>query len=257
MQVVIFAGGLGTRLAEKTSTVPKPMVTVGEFPILDHIMNIYSLQGHKEFIIACGYKQDVIKRYFHDKLSLGRTLTLDFDSKNLVTEINERYQGWSIKLIDTGELTQTGSRLTKLRQHLNDEFFVTYGDGVGNVDLEKLLSQHKKHNALITLTTVNPKSRYGSVQVVNDKVVSFTEKPAFTEEVVNAGFMVMNKQFLKFIDPNSETIVLENEPFSAAVAQNAMSSYFHDGFWHPMDTLRDNMKLNDLWKNGHPPWLDF
>ncbi len=255
MQVVIFAGGLGTRLSEKTNSIPKPMINIGNIPIIEHIMEIYSIQGHTEFVIACGYKQEVIKRYFYEKLFLGSDLHIDFNKKESLSIIKNKYKGWKISLIDTGNLTQTGSRLLKLKPFLNDKFFLTYGDGVGNVNLQNLVDQHNKTKAEITITTINPTSRYGSLVVKGNKVKTFIEKPEFSLEIVNAGFMLLNKSFLKYIVANQSNIPLEAEPFQRAVKDGVMGAFHHRGFWHPMDTLRDNIKLNKLWDEGNPPWL--
>ena len=256
MQVVIFAGGLGTRLSEKTNSIPKPMVKIGNMPILEHIMDIYSIQGHTEFIIACGYKQEIIKRYFYEKLTLGKDLHIQFNKEKRISTIENKYKNWKISLIDTGFLTHTGSRLLKLKPFLDDQFFLTYGDGVGNVNLKNLINQHYQTKAEITITTINPTSRYGSLIVKGNKVKTFIEKPEFSSEIVNAGFMFLNKSFLRFIDTDEVNIALEAEPFQRAVNNGVMGAFHHSGFWHPMDTLRDNIKLNKLWNEGNPPWLE-
>ena len=256
MQVVIFAGGFGTRLSEKTNTIPKPMINIGETPILEHIMDIYSMQGYTEFIIACGYKQEIIKNYFYDKLTLGKDLHIDFENESYSRVIENKYKNWKISLIDTGFSTQTGSRLLKLKPFLKDNFFLTYGDGVGNVNLQSLLDQHNQTKVNITITTINPRSRYGSLVAEENKVQKFIEKPEFSSEIVNAGFMVLNKNFLKYINSESNNIALEAEPFQKAVKDRMMGVFHHTGFWHPMDTLRDNIKLNKLWEEGNSPWLE-
>lgn len=255
MQVVILAGGLGTRLAEKTKNIPKPMVEVGGIPIIEHIMRIYSKQGHCNFLIACGYKQEAIKRYFYEKLQLGNDLTIDFSDRKITNSSPSTYKNWRVSMIDTGQLTQTGSRLKKLENYLDDRFFLTYGDGVGNVDLDRLLTVHSVNDAQLTVTSVHPVSRYGSLLLDGDRVAEFDEKPEFNTKRVNAGFMVVQKEFLNQIPPNSEDIVLENEPFNKAVNDRKMCAYHHTGFWHPMDTLRDNIKLNELYSDGQAPWF--
>lgn len=255
MQVVIFAGGLGTRLSEKTHSLPKPMVTIGHIPILEHIMDIYSMQGHTDFLIACGYKQEIIKKHFYEKLSLGKDLHIDFKKEKYSRVIENKYKNWKVSLIDTGILTQTGSRLRKLKPYLHEEFFLTYGDGLGNVNLELLTEQHHLTKSEITITTINPKSRYGSLVVQGNQVQNFIEKPEFSSEIVNAGYMMLNKSFLKYIDPDDDNIALESEPFQRVVKNKVMGAYHHKGFWHPMDTIRDNISLNELWDQGDPPWL--
>lgn len=256
MQVVIFAGGLGTRLSEKTKDVPKPMVEIGNIPILEHIMEIYASQGHTDFIIACGYKQNIIKRYFQDQFFLGSNAIFDFSTKTASNQITSKYSNWKISLIDTGLHTQTGSRLKLLEPYLDDEFFLTYGDGLGNVNLSSLLTQHQSTDAEITITTVNPESRYGSLSVNGTAVTDFVEKPKFNTAIVNAGYMTVNKRFLRHIDPNDPSIPLEGEPFKQAVLAKKMHAYHHNGFWHPMDTLRDNITLNDIFDTGQKPWLN-
>lgn len=256
MQVVIFAGGLGTRLSEKTKDVPKPMVEVGNTPILEHIMEIYAKQGHSDFLIACGYKQNVIKRYFYEQFSLGTNLSLDFNAKTSSCMISSKYDKWRVSLIDTGLNTQTGARLKLLEPYLEEEFLLTYGDGLGNVDISKLLSQHRSNGAEITITTINPKSRYGSLVVEGSRVAEFVEKPKFNSTIVNAGYMALNKSFLRHIEANDLSIALESEPFERVVRCNRMHAYHHTGFWHPMDTLRDNLALNEIWNSGQKPWLE-
>lgn len=255
MQVVIFAGGLGTRLSEKTNSIPKPMVNIGGIPILEHIMDIYSNQGHTDFIVACGYKQEIIKRYFYEKFYLGKNLHIEFNKEEYSRNVENKYNDWKISLIDTGFSTLTGSRLKKLEPYLQNEFFLTYGDGLGNINLQNLVEQHNESKVDITITTINPKSRYGRLFVEGNKVKKFIEKPEFSSEIVNAGFMFLNKNFLKYIDTDTDNVALEGEPFQRAVKDNVMGAYHHTGFWHPMDTLRDNIRLNSLWDQGDPPWL--
>lgn len=256
MQTVILAGGLGTRFSEKTSLIPKPLIRVGNDPILLHIMKIYAQQGHTDFIIAGGYKVDHIKKYFIDAMHSKTDVEIDY-SDNRVVALSTNWLtqcGVTIKIIDTGLHTQTGSRLLRLREHLNHQFMLTYGDGLGNVNLSNLNEVHTKNNALVTISGVRPQSRYGKLISKGDKIESFIEKPKFDDELVNAGFMLVQKEFLKLI-PNDTDVMIEDQPFKSAIKTDRMHVYEHNGFWHPMDTLRDQRKLNELIAKDETPWL--
>lgn len=257
MQTVIFAGGLGTRFSEMTDLVPKPLIKIGEDPILVHIMRIYIQQGHKDFVIAGGYKVAEIKKYFLEELRAGNDIEINYRTKEVV-DLSTSWlhdAGISIKVIDTGLSTQTGSRLLRLKDYLDDTFMLTYGDGLGNVDFSALRRIHHQSKSLITITGVKPKSRYGKLVADGSSIHSFVEKPQFDSELVNAGFMMVEKGFLDFVS-NADDIMIEEAPFKKAIKLRKMHVYEHRGFWHPMDTLRDQRKLNEYVSKGQVPWLE-
>ena len=226
MKVVILAGGLGTRISEYTKSIPKPMIKAGKFPLLLHIMKHYSSFGYKDFYIALGYKGRVIKEYFKKK------------------KFN-----WNINLINTGQNTMTGGRLKRLKKYLgNEDFFLTYGDGLSNVNLKKLLKFHKKNKKLVTLTAVRPPARFGAIKIKSNLVNYFKEKSKMDEGWINGGFFVMNAKFLNFIK-NSQTF-LEKEPLERATKQKQLAAFKHRGFWQCMDTKRDKDKLDEILKKN-------
>ena len=231
MQVVILAGGFGTRLAEETDVIPKPMVSIGGTPILEHIMNYYSMFGHKEFIIALGYKADVIREYF----------------------INNPRHDLCIQLVDTGLETSTGGRVKFLEPLLHQEFMLTYGDGLSNVNLDALIYHHKKSNRIATVTAVRPPARFGTIEISNGLVTKFAEKDPQDSGWINGGFFVCNKSILGVILDPTES--LESAPMRMLVEMGQLASYQHSGWWQPMDTLRDKRTLESLWELGNPPWI--
>ena len=231
MKVVILAGGKGTRISEYTKILPKPMIKVGNKPILEHIIDYYIKFGFKDFIIASGYKHSIIKNYFNKK----------------------KYQSAKVKVINTGVETLTGSRLKKLSNELKETFMLTYGDGVSNINLKKLLNFHKKNKKKITLTAVHPPARFGELSIDKDTVTSFEEKPQLQKGWINGGFFVVEPEFLKLI--GSKNVMLERSPLKKAVKSNNLGAYKHTGFWFCMDTLRDQKVLNNLIKNNNSPWL--
>lgn len=256
MQVVILAGGHGSRLSERTDKIPKPLVEIGGYPIILHIIEIYARQGHKEFIIAGGYKVDQFKFYFSQLRDVNNDISINYSNGSL-KQLNSHWLqklGVVVKIIDTGLHTQTGSRLKRLSTYLDDTFMLTYGDGVGNVNLSELKKIHDKNSALITITGVKPKSRYGKLVSEGHKIKSFVEKPKFDGELVNAGYMMISKKFLELID-NENDVLIENEPFKRAIKKEKMYVYEHLGFWHPMDTLRDQRNLDRMTINKPVPWL--
>ncbi len=230
MKVVILAGGKGTRISEYTKILPKPMIKIGKKPILEHIINYYIKFGFKDFIIATGYKHKVIKNYFKNK--------------NLYVKI---------KVINTGVKTLTGSRLKRLSGELNETFMLTYGDGLTNLNLNKLLKFHLKNKKKITLTAVHPPARFGELSLNGNRVTSFEEKPQLQKGWINGGFFVIEPEFLKFIE--NKNVMLERSPLKKAVKTNNLGAYKHKGFWFCMDTMRDKKVLDNLIKNKKSPWL--
>ncbi|NJL44623.1 MAG: glucose-1-phosphate cytidylyltransferase [Leptolyngbyaceae cyanobacterium SM2_3_12] len=254
MKAVIFAGGLGTRLSEETSIKPKPMVEVGNRPILWHIMKIYSAHGINDFIICCGYKGYVIKEYFANYFLHMSDVTFDLRFNQMNVHAGNA-EPWKITLIDTGETTMTGGRLKRVREHIGSETFcLTYGDGVCDVDVTKLVKFHQEQDSLATLTAVQPPGRFGAIALSDEqtRISSFHEKPEGDGAWINGGYFVLEPQVIDFID-GDETI-WEQEPLKKLANMGQLSAFKHAGFWQPMDTLRDKNKLEDLWATGQAPW---
>ena len=231
VQVVILAGGFGTRLSEETDLIPKPMVRIGGLPILQHIINFYSRFGHKDFVIALGYKAEVIIEYFKS---------------------NENF-GLDIKLVDTGLETSTGGRIKKLKDILADEFMLTYGDGLSNVNIDELLDHHKKFGKIATVTAVRPPARFGTIEISNGIVTKFAEKDPQDAGWINGGFFCLNKKVCEYI--SDLTISFESEPLRQLVGIQELTAFEHNGWWQPMDTLRDKRTLESIWDKGDAPWL--
>ena len=251
MQAVILAGGLGTRLSEETSLKPMPMVEIGGKPILWHIMKIYSHYGVNEFIICLGYKGEIIKEFFRDYYVLNSDITINL--KDNSCEIHkDNSEDWKITLVDTGEVTQTGGRLKRVQKFLEDDFFFTYGDGLSDVNIKKLYQHHLNSNALATLSAVFAPGRFGALSISKDRVTSFKEKPLGDNSRINGGFFVLNKKVIDLID--SDETIWEKSPLENLSKNNQLAAYLHDGFWQPMDTLRDKMYLSELWENQEAPW---
>ena len=254
MKAVILAGGLGTRLAEETSIKPKPMVEIGGMPILWHIMKIYSFYGINDFIICCGYKGYVIKEFFANYFLHQSDIT--FDIKNNDIKIHhKRTEDWKVTLVDTGLDTMTGGRLKRVEEYLKgeDEFFFTYGDGLADINLIEVLNFHKNHGKIATITSVFPPGRFGALQIENDnQVIKFQEKPKGDGALINGGFFVLSKKVFDYIDGDST--IWEEEPLKNITKDGQLMSYKHEGFWHPMDTLRDKQKLNQLLEINQAPW---
>jgi glucose-1-phosphate cytidylyltransferase len=254
MKTIILAGGLGSRLSEETVLRPKPMVEVGGRPILWHIMNIYAAHGVDEFIIALGYKAEVIKEYFLNFYAINNDLTIDLTSGRTV--IHEGNQPkWKVHLVDTGLYTQTGGRLRRLRKWLKDDetFMCTYGDGVADVDITSLLRFHANHGKLATVTTVRPPARFGRIGYQEDRVLEFYEKTESSDGWINGGFFVFSAKVLDYIE-NDETI-LERVPVERLAADGQLMGYRHHGFWSCMDTLKEKNFLEELWAGGKAPWV--
>ena len=253
MKVVILAGGLGTRLSEETQLKPKPMVEIGGKPILWHIMKIYSHYGYNNFIICLGYKGYLIKEYFVNYAVHQSDLTVDIKNGSIDVHQNTA-EPWKVTLIDTGEKTMTGGRIKRIQKYLNSEtFMMTYGDGVGNIDIDNLLGFHKTSGKLATVTSSMPSGRFGILKMDENNIVkSFHEKPAGDGGWVNAGFFVFEPEIFDYIEGDST--MLEREPLEGLSRDRQLAAYKHDGFWKPMDTLRDNDQLESLWVSGNSPW---
>ena len=252
MKVVILAGGFGTRLSEETIVKPKPMVEIGGKPILWHIMNIYWAYGYKEFIIALGYKGEVIKEYFLNYYNLNSDLTI-FLKTGEVKASKNCFRDWIVHLIDTGLNTMTGGRLYRLRDKLKDgTFMLTYGDGVGNINIHRLVQFHKSHGKIATVTAVRPSARFGGIKFDGDRVKEFTEKPQTGEGWINGGFFVFEPKIFEYID--GDDTILEREPLENLVLDGQLMAYKHEDFWQCMDTLRDKRYLEELWQKGNAPW---
>ncbi len=252
MQVVILAGGLGTRLSEMTDARPKPMVDIGDRPMLRHVMEIYAQQGHADFVVALGYLGHVVKRYFHDWCTIGGDMDVDLGRGTLERGEQTRVP-WRVRLLDTGLRSQTGGRVARLAPVLDDRFFLTYGDGVADVDLAALLDCHVRAGALATITAVRPPARFGAIEMDGARVTTFDEKPQVGEGWINGGFMVLEKRIVERI-AGDET-VLERDVLSALAREGKLAAWRHEGFWHPMDTLRDVRVLEGLYAGEQPPWL--
>ncbi|MDC7689671.1 glucose-1-phosphate cytidylyltransferase [Vogesella indigofera] len=253
MKAVILAGGLGTRISEETSVRPKPMVEIGGKPILWHIMKIYSHYGINEFVICCGYKGYVIKEYFANYFLHMSDVT--FDMSNNKMEVHQRYaEPWRVTLVDTGEDTMTGGRLKRVRNYVeNDEAFCfTYGDGVSNVNIAQLIEFHKAQGVNATLTSTYPPGRFGALDIHDGKVTTFKEKPKGDGGMINGGFFVLSPKVIDLID--NDASIWEREPLEHLAQNNQLAAFPHEGFWQPMDTLRDKVYLEELWQSGKAPW---
>ena len=255
MKIAILAGGHGTRLAEETVIKPKPMVEIGGRPILWHIMMLYSHHGFNEFAVALGYKGEYIKKYFADYSALSGNLTVSIgrDNTNSVIQHSDPHPPWQIDLIETGHDTLTGGRVKRLGPHLGDgTFMLTWGDGVSDVNIRRLLAYHRSHGKLATVTAVRPPARYGHMVFDGDRVSRFEEKPQTAEGWINGAFFVLEPQVLEYID--GDETMFEHAPMERLAADGQLMAYRHEGFWACMDTLRDKTKLEELWQSGERPW---
>ena len=252
MKAVILAGGLGTRIAEETAVRPKPMVEVGGKPILWHILKHYSHHGIHDFIICLGYKGYLIKEYFANYFL--HTSDVTFDLANNRMEVHHRHcEPWKVTLVETGEHTQTGGRLKRVREYLGGETFCfTYGDGVSDVDLDELIKTHRAHRRLATVTAVQPPGRFGALDVNGSRITRFKEKPNGDRGWISGGFFVVEPRALDHVQDDST--VWEKGPMERLAVEGQMTAYPHTGFWHPMDTLRDKMRLDEMWTSGEAPW---
>jgi glucose-1-phosphate cytidylyltransferase len=252
MKAVILAGGLGSRLSEETDTRPKPMIEIGGKPILWHVMKIYSSHGINDFIVCLGYKGYVIKEYFANYFLHTSDVTFDMQNNNMVVHQNHA-EPWKVTLVDTGENTMTGGRLKRVAPYLdNEDFCFTYGDGVGDVDIKAIISQHNKTGKLATVTATQPPGRFGVLEFEENLVKNFAEKPQGDGSWINGGFFVLSPRVIDYIDGDSS--IWEREPMQKLAQTGQMSVYFHNGFWQPMDTLRERHLLEDLWRTGKAPW---
>ena len=254
MKVVILAGGFGTRISEESHLRPKPMIEIGEKPILWHIMKYYSAYGFNDFIICCGYKQFFIKEYFANYFLHNCDLTFDFTNNSKSTEVhNSSAEPWKVTVVDTGLNTMTGGRIKRVRDYIGDEpFMMTYGDGVSDIDINALIAFHKQHGKIATMSSVRPESRFGNLDIENGQVKSFREKNIIDSAWINCGFMVLEPEILDVIDGDST--VFEKEPLERLAARGQLMAYQHNGFWQCMDTLRDKEKLEKMWNSGNAKW---
>ena len=255
MQVVLLCGGQGTRIRGEVANVPKPMIPIGGYPILWHIMKIYSHFGHKDFICCLGYKGWDIKQFFLNYQAFTSDFKVTF---NKSTEIHypkmHDEAGWTVTLAETGEAAQTGARVQRIKKYIKGkDFMLTYGDGVGNVDIEALVKFHKKHGKAATLTAVMPPGRFGDLELDGSRITSFKEKPQISGAVINGGYFVLSKKVFDYLD-DREDLIFEREPLSRLAADGQLMAYRHDGFWLPMDTYREYQMLEKMWAKGEAPW---
>jgi len=254
MKVVILAGGYGTRISEESHLKPKPMIEIGDKPILWHIMKGYSFYGYNEFIICLGYKSYSIKEYFANYYLYGSDVTFNFNNQNETIIHNDTTEPWKVTLVETGKDTMTGGRIKFIQKYVGQEpFMLTYGDGVSNVDIGKLVAFHQEHGKLATVTATQPHGRFGVLQLAeDDRVNGFQEKPKGDGGWINAGFFVLQPEVFNYIEGNHTSF--EKEPLSSLVNDQQLVAYKHHGFWHPMDTLRDKNILENLWNTGQAAW---
>ncbi|GHV63806.1 glucose-1-phosphate cytidylyltransferase [Bacteroidia bacterium] len=255
MKAVILAGGYGSRLSEETNVIPKPMVEIGGKPILWHIMKTYSHYGITDFIICCGYKQYVIKEYFANYFRHNCDMTVNL-ADNSITIHDNHSEDWKVTMVDTGLETMTGGRIKKVQKYVgNERFLLTYGDGVTDVDIVDTIKKHEQAKALLSLTAYKPTGKFGALDIAdNNQVKSFLEKPDGDGNWINAGYFVCEPEVFDYIPQGKDDCIFEREPLEQIAATGKMFAYKHDGFWKPMDILRDNLELNKLWNEGKAPW---
>lgn len=254
MKVVIFAGGKGTRIAEESTCLPKPLIEIGDKPILWHIMSLYSSFGYNEFIICCGYKGQMIKQYFLDYYTKYSNIKFDIKT-NQIQILSDNIEPWKVTLVNTGLNTLTAGRLLQVRRYIDgDTFMMTYGDGVGNIDIPAVLDKFNSDGKLATISLTKPEGRFGAVKMCKNTnlIDCFREKARSDQSWVNIGFSVFSTEIFKYLgDGNS---MLEGKPYELLAKDGQMSAYFHNGFWSPMDTIKDKRYLENLWESGNPPW---
>lgn len=254
MKVVILAGGLGTRISEESHLKPKPMIEIGDKPIIWHIMKLYSYYGFNDFIICCGYKQNIIKEWFADYYLYNSDVTFDFTNRNQMLIHNNISEPWKVTLVDTGLNTMTGGRIKRIQKYIqNEPFMLTYGDGVSNVNVVELLEYHKSHGKLVTMSAVNVGQRFGVLEITdNNEIKAFREKEDTDGDRINAGFMVVEPEVFKYIE--GDYTVLESDSLKKLAEENQIVAYIHNGFWQCMDTKREKDQLDSLWESGNAPW---
>jgi glucose-1-phosphate cytidylyltransferase len=252
MKTVILAGGLGTRISEETSARPKPMIDIGGKPVLWHILKIYSHHGINEFVICLGYKGYMIKEYFANYFLHMSDVTIELQTNSM--EVHHKHaEPWRITLVDTGDATQTGGRLKRVADYLDDEpFCFTYGDGLSDIDIGKVIDFHRKQGRHATVCAVQPPGRFGALDIDGTRIIRFQEKPSGDGSWINGGFFVLQKKALDYIDGDS--CIWERGPMESLARDGQLSAFTHEGFWHPMDTLRDKIRLEELWQSGSAPW---
>ena len=253
MKVIILAGGFGTRISEYTSLIPKPMIPINGKPIIEHIMEIYSKFGYKDFYLALGYKSNVIKEYFYNYEILNSDFKINLNNKKIIP-FNQSNKDWNINLIDTGINTMTGGRLKRLKKYIgNETFLLTYGDAVTDLNINDVVNYHKIHKKMVTVTGVRPPARFGELTInKNNEVIEFKEKPNIQEGWINGGFFVIEPEFLDYIKDDSS--ILERDPLEKVAKSNELIAYLHEGFWHCIDTKRDKDNLEELIKSGTKKW---
>ncbi len=253
MKAVILAGGFGTRISEESHLKPKPLIEIGTKPILWHIMKIYSAHGINDFIICCGYKGNMIKEYFSNYFMYSSDVSFNF-KENRMQFHKKRCEPWNVTLVDTGEETMTGGRLLRISDYIKDEkyFCLTYGDGVGNIDIAESIKFHKKHKKIATLTSTYPSGRFGALEVKDKTVLQFKEKPKGDGAKINGGFFVLSPDILRYIE--GDHVILEQFPLQKLAQEEQLMAFEHDGFWQPMDTVRDKNLLEQIWNSGEVPW---
>ena len=253
MKAVILAGGLGTRLSEETSLRPKPMVEIGDMPIIWHVMKIYSFYGVNEFIICCGYKGEIIKEFFLNLLNNSSDFTIDVSNNNINIH-KKNNNSWKVTLVDTGYNTMTGGRLRRVREYLkrDENFFFTYGDGLSDININELVKYHNSKNVLATLTAVYPPARFGALKIKDGIVTEFEEKPKGDNKRINGGFFLLSEEVINYV--KDDQTIWEREPMRILAEEGKLAAYNHDGFWQPMDTINDKNILNKLWNQNKAPW---
>ena len=252
MKVILLAGGLGTRLSKYTETLPKPMVQIGGKPILWHIMKTYAHFGHKDFYVALGYKAEVIKEYFLHYRTLNADFTVDLGT-GVVNSHQLDEVDWKVTLVDTGQHSMTGGRVKRMKSFIgNEKFLLSYGDGISNVDLDQLISFHKSHGKMVTVTAVHPGARFGELEIKGEQVTSFQEKPQTRQGWINGGYFVIEPKFFELIE--GDQTILERDPLEHTAQMGELMAYQHEGFWQCMDTKRDRDNLEMFWRSGKAPW---